>query len=308
LNGLELARAYYRDIGAPMIRDQFAEFADRIAVGLVGPGSECLGFDDELSRDHDWGPGFCMWLTGDDFKRIGGEIQWVYTHLPGTFMGYGPRVVSPGEEWRVGTLRTSEFYARFTGLDRPPATIAEWLLAPEHALASCTSGAVFHDPLGEFSRWRGALLAYYPEDIRRFKVATLCITAAQAGQYNYQRSVARAEVFSATNSLVRFCADAMLLVFLLNRHFAPFHKWLHRAVRELPLLGREVGAMVATLLDERAGAARPGTIENVATLISAEMRRQGLSDSRSDFLLDHASSVRAQISDPELRGRLMDAP
>ena len=52
---VELARAYYEQFGKRMIREQFSEYADRIAVGLVGEGSECLGFDDMLSEDHDYG-------------------------------------------------------------------------------------------------------------------------------------------------------------------------------------------------------------------------------------------------------------
>ena len=58
--------AYYRSIGHPMIRERFADCEDRLAVGLVGPGSECFGFDDELSHDHDWGPAFCLWLTDQE--------------------------------------------------------------------------------------------------------------------------------------------------------------------------------------------------------------------------------------------------
>ena len=71
MKGLQLAEAYYNDLGAPMILERFGYLDSRVAVGMVGPGSECFGFDDEISRDHDWGPAFCMWLTSDDFKKYG---------------------------------------------------------------------------------------------------------------------------------------------------------------------------------------------------------------------------------------------
>ena len=51
LKGLDLAEAYYRQYGEPMLREQFPELADKVAAGLIGSGSECLGFDDELSQD-----------------------------------------------------------------------------------------------------------------------------------------------------------------------------------------------------------------------------------------------------------------
>jgi hypothetical protein len=287
-----------------MIREQFGPFAERITAGLVGPGSECLGFDDELSRDHDWGPGFCLWLTDEDDKSIGTALQSAYAQLPPTFMGFGPRQASPGEEWRVGVSRTSAFFTHFTGLNRLPTTLQEWLRIPEHALATCTNGKIFSDPLGDFSRWRGALLAYYPEDIRRKKIASLCITIAQTGQYNFMRSMKRNEIFSAAYSALKFSTDAITLVFLLNRRYAPFYKWLHRAVKNLPLLGPQVHEQITALLKTGDPAEKAQIMEAIAALLINEIRRQGLSDSPSDFLLDHAPLVQARISDPQLRQRL----
>ena len=62
MNGLELSRAFYEEHGAPLLHEQFPEAEGLIAVGLIGSGSECLGFDDEVSRDHDFEPGFCLLL------------------------------------------------------------------------------------------------------------------------------------------------------------------------------------------------------------------------------------------------------
>lgn len=104
-----------------------------------------------------------------------------------------------------------------------------WLPAPTARSSAIHSGIS--------PRWREALLAHYPQDVRLRKIAALCITLAQTGQYNFLRSLKRGELFAAEYSAMKFCADAIALVFLLNRRYAPFYKWLHRAVRDLPILG-----------------------------------------------------------------------
>ena len=65
MKGLELSERFYRDHGEPMLRE-FPELLPLISAGLVGGGSECLGFDDELSRDHDFEAGFCIFIPDED--------------------------------------------------------------------------------------------------------------------------------------------------------------------------------------------------------------------------------------------------
>jgi len=166
MQGLQLAEEYFEQYGRPLIQDDFSQYTSRIAAGLVGAGSECLGFDDAISQDHDWGPGFCLWITDDDFKEFGDKLHRAYAALPKTYNGFGPRIASPGEEWRVGVTPIRTFFARVTGLGAPPINNDEWLRVPEHCFASAVNGKVFTDPPGEFSKWREAIAAYYPEDIR----------------------------------------------------------------------------------------------------------------------------------------------
>ena len=75
MKGLELARKYYEEYGRKMIDSQFADVADRICVGLVGEGSECLGYDDDISTDHDFEPAFCLFITKEDEKKFGFELK-----------------------------------------------------------------------------------------------------------------------------------------------------------------------------------------------------------------------------------------
>jgi hypothetical protein len=308
MRGLELAERYYAAHGAPMIMERFGIYEARIAVGLAGPGSECFGFDDEVSRDHDWGPGFCLWLTDDDHTLIGGELSRAYEKLPTVFAGFGPRVASKGEEWRVGVTTISAFYGRFTGLDRSPKSIKEWLRIPEHSLAACTNGKVFNDPLGEFTRLREALLSYYPESLRLKKIASRCLTIAQSGQYNYRRSRERNEQFAALHAVAQFCTDVLSLTFLLNRRYAPFYKWMHRAVKNLSVLGHVVHEEIEKVVHPQSEAVKSEAIESICALLAAELRRQGLSDAGGDFLLDHAHSVNTRITDPLLGAGLSIFP
>lgn len=74
MKGIEQARKFYTEVGIKMIADEFGDYQNRIAVGLVGHGSECFGFDDEVSRDHDFEVGFCMWLTKRTKKKSASNL------------------------------------------------------------------------------------------------------------------------------------------------------------------------------------------------------------------------------------------
>ena len=87
MKGLELAKAYYTQYGHSMIQEKFAPYASRITVGLCGEGSECFGFDDEISKDHDFGPAFCMWLDREIMDEIGERLIAEYEALPAFFEG-----------------------------------------------------------------------------------------------------------------------------------------------------------------------------------------------------------------------------
>ena len=65
-NWLHICKRFYELHGAKMIHEEFPNYEARIAVGLVGEGSECFGYDDAISRDHDFALGFCLWLSEED--------------------------------------------------------------------------------------------------------------------------------------------------------------------------------------------------------------------------------------------------
>ena len=245
-----------------------------------------------------------MWLSADDFNRIGDKLQKAYQELPKAFLGFGPRQVSPGEEHRTGVIKTNNFYQTYTGLDHIPANNREWIYISEQSLATCTNGRVFNDPLGKFTDWRNHLLKFYPNDVRLKKIVSRCVTAAQSGQYNFRRSLKRNEWFAAQFALSQFGADIISLVFLLNRRYAPFYKWLHRAVKELRLLGEIVYKLITELLEETDFETKVPIIEEICARIIEEFHHQGLSDSTSNFLFDHAKSIHTRISDDTLRGNI----
>jgi hypothetical protein len=301
MKGLDLCEQYFQAVGLPMLRRDFSKDIDRIAAGLVGDGSECFGFDDEISRDHDWGPGFCVWLESEDYERIGPQLQAALDALPPDFLGYGPRRSSRWGTDRIGVFETSRFYERFTGMKDLPRDLNDWLWLPENSLAACTNGKVFWDPLGEFTRRRNALLAFYPEDVRLKKIASRCMTIGQAGQYNLPRCLRRGEWFALQYAETKFCADVISLVFLLNRKFTPFYKWMHRAVKDLPILGLWAHGRIGDLIALSRPADKVDLIEAMCVGLIEELKRQGLTDHPGSFMADHGPEIVRRIGDERLR-------
>ena len=106
MQGLALAKAYYEIYGEPMLREQFPELLPYLAVGLTGSGSECFGFDDEVSQDHDFEPGFCLFLPGEEIvdRRTAFQLERAYAKLPKEFEGFSRPLLQPVGGARRGGL------------------------------------------------------------------------------------------------------------------------------------------------------------------------------------------------------------
>lgn len=295
-NGLELCEDFYREFGIPMIRSRFPLYESMIAVGLVGEGSDCFGFDDEVSRDHDFGPGFCMWLTDQVYDEIGEELQRAYEELPSTYMGI-TRVTTAKAQKRVGVFRISDFYESLIGLTDVPTTQNQWLFLDDYRLAAATNGKVFRDDLGEFTRIRRGILAYYPEEVRIKKIAREATLMAQAGQYNYLRMFGRGETVTAQIALSEFLKHTMAMIYLLNRRYAPFYKWMHKGMENLAILG-EIRDLLTALAGMPVGDEKiPPTIEIIVAIIIAEMKKQGLTTGDDNYLDHHTEQILHSISE-----------
>lgn len=174
MKGIEQARKFYTEVGIKMIADEFGDYQNRIAVGLVGHGSECFGFDDEVSRDHDFEVGFCMWLTKEDEEKIGFKLMRAYDKLKEEYClknGFGKPRQSAGGASAQGVYRIDDFYRRYTGCDGAPQTLQDWLYTSSVFFAEATNGEVFRDDLGEFTKIRNEILHGMPEDVRAKKSA-----------------------------------------------------------------------------------------------------------------------------------------
>lgn len=327
ITGLELCRRYYEEYGKFMIAEQFSEYETRIAVGLVGKGSDCFGFDDIQSRDHDFGPRFNMWVTKEVYDEIGSALQEAYEKLPDEFMGVKRIETFHGKD-RAGVMVIEDFYKNTLGFDLIGALKGEgkgltqvksWLAVHDYALAAAVNGAIFRDDEGIFTSYREMLAQYYPKAVWYRKIAQACALFAQNGQYNLPRMRKRGQLVAAELAKAECTKQAMKLYYLLNRKYAPHDKWLFKAMPENPDMvineeGME-GKTVIQLVEEisltsvkKAQEKELTTaIESLAVIFANELERQNIVGNAQVYLDANTEELTAK-SDALLTAVMAKAP
>jgi hypothetical protein len=273
--GIELARAHYEREVAPGLRGV------PHAAALIGPGSEVLGYDDQVSTDHDFG------------ARV-----MIFRDVPGQ--------------------RAGDYFAAQLGVD--PALgmgVADWLCSPTQVLASLTAGAVFHDPRQELASRRAAL-AWYPADVWRYALAAGWLRVAQEEAF-VGRAGSTGDDLGSRLIAGRLVRELMRLAFLVSRRWAPYPKWFGRAFTELdlaaglaPLLA---GALAAPHWRDReaalvAAAGVVGAATNALSLaepVDPAPRQYFERDIRVIGADRFTVALAAAVTDPVLR-RLIDGP
>ena len=252
MKGLQLCREYYETYGKPMIEAKFPEYARKIAAGLVGEGSDCFGYDDEISRDHDWGPDFCMWVTEETYEQIGKELQEAYEQLPVEFKGYR-RTVSTHGKGRRGVMTIDSFYQRLNN---------------DATLAAAVNGEVFRDDEGIFSSIREKLQGGYPESLLYRKLAESAALFSQTGQYNYIRCRERGDNLTAQMMLTDCVRETMKLKHYLAGKYPPHDKWLRKSLEQLPG-GAELSGLLQKLVEAHQEADAVNAVRRESNVIAS---------------------------------------
>lgn len=305
MTGIELARAYWETYGIPMIREQFPDYEEIIAAALTGSGSECYGFDDEVSRDHDFEPGFCLFIPGEEIidRRTAFQLERAYAKLPGEFEGFRRQKMNPVGGQRHGVFRIDEYFTEKIGCPAAELTAERWLRLPDYALAEAVNGEVFRDEAGLLTESR-RILQEMPEDVRRKRLAGHLLLMAQSGQYNYRRCLSHGETGAAQLAAGEFVRNTLAAFFLLKRTYMPYYKWSFRALKALAGgedLGRSLEWLLTTDNGEEMAEDKYFCMEGIASEMIELLQEQGLTEAVCGDLEKHAYSVNDGIREGNIR-------
>lgn len=246
VRGLELNRRYYAEVVQPLLGARLPNLV--YSAGLLGYGSDVLGYDSEISTDHEWGPRLLVFLRDEDFAILRPVVSEVLRRdLPPTFLGYstnfstpdtegGVRLIAPGTpgqiEHHIALATLNTFMRTELGINARDAISArDWLTFPEQKLLEVTAGTIYHDGLQQLASLRQQF-AYYPHDVWLYRLAAQWQRISQEEAF-VGRSGDVGDELGSRVIAARLVRDLMHLCFLLERRYAPYSKWLGTAFARL---------------------------------------------------------------------------
>lgn len=262
LPGAEVARRFYREAVAPVLAREFPRL--RHAAGRLGSGSDVLGLDDAMSRDHDWGCRLTLLVDAADADAVPLVREQLERSLPASWRGQPVRFATTWDAavaHRVEVAVVGDFAQSRLGLDPLGGLSAvDWLMLTGQGVLEVTAGPVFTDQTAELGRLRAAL-RWYPDDVDRY------VLAAGWLQVSYRlpmhgRAADRGDDAGSRVIAAAITAGLMRLALLAHRRWPPYEKWLGTAVRAVP-----GGAALAAALSEAVTA--PSWREREAAMAAA---------------------------------------
>ncbi|MFX0013263.1 MAG: DUF4037 domain-containing protein [Promethearchaeota archaeon] len=265
VKGLELSRRFFREVVKGIIKQYFPSL--KYDAALLGPGSEVLGFDDQTSTDHHWGPRVQLFLTELDYMKYSDEIKAELSkNLPYMFLGYSTNWSEPEFEdrhripvqflipitsgpinHRVETYCLTSYLKDHLDINSINLSESEWLVLSEQKLLEFTSGEIFWNKLGELSQARRAL-SYFPNNVWIFKLLAEWDHIAEEIAF-VGRVGSIGDDLGSQIEATRLVEHIIQLTFLLHKKYMPYPKWRTIAFSQLPT-GKELKPILVKILKE----------------------------------------------------------
>ncbi|MBX4188079.1 MAG: DUF4037 domain-containing protein, partial [Candidatus Doudnabacteria bacterium] len=249
INGLQLNRGFFEDVVRPLMKKYFPEL--RYSAALTGHGSDVLGYDNESSTDHNWGPRMVLFFRYSDFglwsPRVDEMLRKCLPYLykgfstnftkedPNAYLRQVPEYIDRGDVNHLFALHSIRgFLKHYLAFDRDNEIgLYDWLTFPEQNLLEVTAGEVYHDGLHELKRMRERF-SYYPRDIWLYALRVQWGKIHLEEQFQARTGDIGDELGSSI-AASKMVEKIMKMAFLLERKYAPYIKWLGTAFERLKL-------------------------------------------------------------------------
>ncbi len=243
-------------------------------AGRFGSGSDVLGLDDAMSRDHDWGLRLNLLVPREHVEEVDAHLA---AALPDTVLGLPTRFATtwdPAVRHRVQVQTARDLAVSRLGVDPTgPLGVADWLDLTGQAVLEVTAGEVFSDDAGELAAIRRTL-AWYPDDVWRYVVAADWARLAQELPF-VGRTGERGDDLGSRVVAARLAHVALHLAHLLDRRWPPYAKWLGTSAARLPRTGGVVPLLGRALRADAWNEREEGLVEAVR-LLGRVQGRSGL--------------------------------
>lgn len=246
-----MARGFHQDVVAPLLARELPRL--RYAAGRLGSGSDVLGLDDAMSRDHDWGCRLTLLVDEADGAAVPQVNRMLGQSLPPSYRG---RPVRFGTTWdqgvshRARAATVGDFAAHRLGLN-PLRGLSplDWLILTGQGVLEVTAGPVFIDRTRQLRRLRETL-CWYPPDIEPYVLAAGWIRVSYRMMVHGRTGI-RGDDLGSRVLAARMTDDLMRLAFLVQRRWPPYAKWLGTVFTTLPCAGRLAAPLMTALSAER---------------------------------------------------------
>jgi Domain of unknown function (DUF4037) len=275
VNGCELAQQLHADVVAPLLARAMPRL--RYAAGRLGSGSDVLGLDDVMSRDHDWGCRLTLLVGGSDHDAVPRISELLERELPESYQGYPVRFPVTWDSslsHKVEVATVAGFAAGRLGVDPTgELSVLDWLILTGQSVLEVIAGPVFADRTAELAQVR-AVLRWYPPDIERYVLAA-CWQRLSQEMPMVGRTAERGDEFGSRLLSARLAGDLMWLAFALSRQWPPYAKWRGTAFQALAVAADLAGPLAAA-----AGApgwrGRESGLANACEVLLRAQRARGL--------------------------------
>lgn len=306
IKGLQLNENFYNEVVAAILNSDFPDL--KYSAGLIGWGSEVLGYDDVLSADHNWGLRFQIFLSAEDHEKYYLELNQILDEkLPHEYKSHPTSFeINVNKDQRdleraklskhnIDIETIEGFFARYLGCDPfQEITVADWLTFTEHKLLAVTSGKVFYEGLGKLEEIRQKF-KYYPRDIWLYLLSVQWSKIFEEqvfiGRCGYTKDELGSRLIAGKQ-----IRNLMELCFLIEQKYAPYSKWFGTAFSQLDCAD-ELIPIFADVLDSQKWKERQTVLADAYKKIIIRYNNLKITDSMSEEISEYFSRPFLVIKD-----------